>query len=135
MLPITRIVLLALLLALAGCELWDPPKGEIGLRITKDGKQYGGCLVNVYNAEGRQIRREAVSQMGVCYVRHLNPGVITLKFVGIGDEPFPAVRTVTINPGSSAFLAVELSQEKDPEGEAEASRGGGKDYGVEDISP
>jgi hypothetical protein len=130
-----RLAILLLLFALKGCELFDQPKGEIGFQIYDSGKLSQGCLVNVYNDKGVQLQRVSVNQVGVCYVKRLNAGTYTFKFTGAGDKVFPAVRTVTIHPGSSAYLKVNLSQEHDPEGEAAASKAGGKDYGVEDMSP
>ena len=116
------------LVLLAGC--FDPPLGEIGMKII-DGDQSHSCLVMVFNDQGRQIQEVPTDELGVLYIQRLVPGVYTFKFKGSDSHVYPAVRTVTIGPGASAYLQVDLNKEKDPEGEAAASAGGGQNTGDE----
>jgi hypothetical protein len=113
-------VLLLLAAVAAGCEMFDPPLAEIGMKITNGGKD-SSCLVQVFNQEGRQLREVAPNELGVVYVTKLVAGTYTFRFVDHSGRPYPAERTVTLQPGVSAHLPVELTQEKDPEGEALAS--------------
>lgn len=129
---LTCSLLCALLLA-CSCELFDPPPAEVGLRITRSGKS-ASCLVQVFNAEGRQMQEISPNELGVVYAKRLVAGTYTFRFVDHDGKPYPAVRTVTLVSGATAFLPVELTQEKDPEAEAAASAAV-RNYGVDDMSP
>ncbi len=129
MLAIVRgLVVTLLLLSLCGC--FDPPLGEVGMKITQGGEdQPKSCLVQVFNAEGRQIQEVPTDRVGVCYIKRLSPGVYTFKFKGGDGNMFDAVRTVTVGPGASCYLPVDLNKKSDPKAEAEASTSGNQSAG------
>jgi hypothetical protein len=118
---IRNLLVTAVAVALTGC--FDPPTGEIGLKLTDSG-DVCSCLVMVFNDQGRQIQEVPADQLGVAYIEKLIAGTYTLKFKGSSDSLYPAVRTVTIGPDESAYLEVDVSQPKDPHASDDGTSGG-----------
>jgi hypothetical protein len=117
--------------ALGGC--FDAEPAEIGMHTTVSG-QARSCIIQVWNDKGRQIQQEHSDENGVAYIKGLPPGTYTLKFQGSGDQMYPAVRTLTVEAGGNAYLAVDLNQAEDKSGEAAAGGGssGGSGGGGDD---
>lgn len=124
---------LCVLLGAASCELFDPPMCEVGMHITDKGKN-AAVLVQVFNELGRQTQEVASNELGVVYVKRLVAGTWTFKFIGHEGRVYPAVRTISLQAGATAYLPVELTREKDPESEAAASAAV-VSYGENDLSP
>lgn len=126
----TAILITALL---AGCELFDPPMGEVGMHITRNGKDYT-CTVQAFNELGRQTQELHSNALGVVYVKRLVAGKWTFKFKDVNGTYLPAVRTITLAAGATAYLPVEVSIASDPEAEAAASSAV-MTYGTDDTAP
>lgn len=94
-------------LLLAGCS--DPEPAEVSMNVTHGGTARS-CLVQVFNAQGKQIQEESADQYGVVYVKNLAPGNYTFKFVGHDGQPYPAERSATVRAGGSEFMKVELTE-------------------------
>lgn len=122
------------LLLLAGsCQLFDPPMCEVGMHVTKDGRDCV-CLVQAWNERGRQTQELSTNELGVVYIKRLVAGSWTFKFVGHDGRTYPAVRTIQLAAGATSTITVDVNQEKDPEAEAKASQSV-VTYGEDDISP
>jgi hypothetical protein len=100
-----------LMASLVSCT--DAEPGEIGLNVSNNG-QVQSCNILVFNEKGAQIQQEHTDQNGVAFVKKLPPGTYTLKFSGHDNVMYPAVRTVEVEAGGSAYLKVDLNQATDP---------------------
>jgi hypothetical protein len=98
-----------LLLACCGC--YDPVPGTIHLHTTVDGQPHG-CLVQVFNAQGRQVQQDGVND-GHVDIENLAPGTYTLKFQGFEQQLYPAQRTVKLFEAGEVDLTVELTSAAD----------------------
>lgn len=108
---LTIIALMAfLVVGLLSC--FDPEPSEISIIATLNGKRQG-CTVQVFNSAGKQIQQESTDWNGIGYIKQVAPGSYTLKFIDNQGNPYPAVKTITLKPGDSAPVQVELSEEPD----------------------
>lgn len=92
---------------LLGC--FDPEPSEISIIATLNGERQG-CTVQVFNEQGKQIQQESTDWGGIGYVKQLKPGTYTLKFIDNSGTYYPAERVVTLRPGDSQPVEVELSE-------------------------
>ena len=107
MIPLAA-MLAALLMIATSCI--DPEPGEISIRATKAGKPFG-CAVQLFNAKGNQVQEQFTDTKGLLYIKELAPGDYTVKFIDNNLQPYPAVKQVTVDPGGSVILDVELTEE------------------------
>jgi hypothetical protein len=106
---ITALALAAFVaVGLLGC--FDPEPSEISIIATLNGQRQG-CTVQVFNEAGKQIQQESTDWGGIGYVKQLKPGKYTLKFIDNHGNSYPAVKVVTLRPGDSQPVEVELSEE------------------------
>ena len=94
------------------CSCVEAEPAEISVRCTLNGRPQG-AHVQLFNAKGVQITEATCDYGGVAFVKSLEPGTYTLKFVDSQRNPYPAVITVTVASNDSQMREVELS---DPTG-------------------
>jgi hypothetical protein len=102
-------VVLVIFVAVGLLSCFDPEPSEISIIATLNGERQG-CAVQVFNAQGKQIQEESTDWHGIGYVKQLAPGTYTLKFIDNHRNQYPAEVTVTLKPGESKPVQVELSQ-------------------------
>jgi len=95
---------------------FDPEPSEISIIASLNGKRQG-CTVQVFNSQGKQIQAESTDWHGIGYIKQLAPGTYTLKFVDNQGNEYPAVKVITLRPGDSAPVEVELSERPVEKGE------------------
>lgn len=104
----TAIALVALMAAgVLGC--FDPEPSEISIIATLNGERQG-CTVQVFNSAGKQIQEESTDWHGIGYIKQLAPGTYTLKFIDNQRNLYPAQKVVSLKPGASMPVQVELSE-------------------------
>jgi hypothetical protein len=96
-------------IALLASSCIDPEPGEISIRATKEGRQQG-CVVQLYNSKGKQIREEFTDQKGLLYLKDLPPSNYTVKFLDNEGNPYPAEKQVNVTAGDSQIIDVELTE-------------------------
>jgi hypothetical protein len=62
------------------------------------------------NASGAQMYQINVNASGNGYQPSMQPGRYIVKFANAAGTPYPAVRVVTLQPGDTLTLIVELTQ-------------------------
>ena len=103
------IAALLIYVVFAATSCIDPEPGEISIRATKEGRQQG-CVVQLYNAAGKQIREEFTDQKGLLYLKDLAPGNYTLKFMDNSGNMYPNEKPVNVSPGDSVIVDVEVTE-------------------------
>lgn len=102
------VALVALVMvSLAGC--FDPEPSEISIIAKMNGRPQG-VTVQVFNSKGLQLQEMSTDWNGIGYIKQLKPGTYTLKFLDTQGNPYPAEKVVTISPGESLPVPVELSE-------------------------
>ena len=99
--------------ALLYTSCFDPEPGEVSVRSTKNGRPQG-CVVGVFNAKGNQISENATDTMGIGYIKDVAPGNYTLKFFDTKRKPYNIEMEVSVRPGESVVLDVELTESNMP---------------------
>lgn len=96
-----------LAVSLTGC--FDPEPCEISVIATKNGEPQG-VTVQVFNSKGKQIQEVSTDWNGVGYIKQLQPGTYTLKFLDKQGGYHPAEKIVTVDPGESLPVPIELTE-------------------------
>jgi hypothetical protein len=109
-------IALAAFVAVGLLSCFDPEPSEISIIAMLNGERQG-CTVQVFNSAGKQIQQESTDWHGIGYIKQLAPGTYTLKFIDNQGNQYPAEKIVTLRPGESSPVEVELSEE--PEAAAE----------------
>jgi hypothetical protein len=102
--PLLIIAVIALLVV--SCE---QAPAELNFRTTYGGQTKGSTAM-IFNAKGAQIMEISSDINGNGYVSEMKPGTYTIKFKDAQGSPYAAVRTVTLVPGDTATLIVELTE-------------------------
>jgi hypothetical protein len=124
-LPVAVVTGIVMLLAfLASCESDTP--AELSFRATRSGHAKN-CRMLVYNEKGRQIAEVDSDLGGVGYAKDLKPGKYSVKFADALGNFYAAERTVTLKPGDSYALDVDLDQAQEPATGGAAPAGDGGD--------
>jgi hypothetical protein len=99
---------LLIMVALLAQSCMDPEPGEISVRCFKDG-QPQGCVVQLFNADGKQIQEMDTDWNGLRYFKDLMPGTYSVKFIDQQGVNYPATKSVKLVAGASEVLTVELT--------------------------
>jgi hypothetical protein len=102
--PLLIIAVIALLVV--SCE---QTPAELNFRTTLSGVTKGSTAM-IFNAKGAQIMEVSSDINGNGYVSEMKPGTYTIKFKDAQGTQYAAVRTVTLKPGDTATLIVELTE-------------------------
>jgi hypothetical protein len=103
--PLLVIAVVALLVV--SCE---QQSCEMNFRTTLGGTTKGSTAM-VINSKGLQILEVSTDIAGNGYINEIKPGTYTIKFKDATGNMYAAVRTVTLAPGDTKTLIVELNDE------------------------
>ena len=109
---------LALLGLLAVSSCFDPEPASLSVSCTFQGMQRD-CDVVLESPDGKISRRTSTNIRGIGEFRYLLPGDYIVRFVDARDNPWPAVREVSLRSGETRPLRVELSEKDAPQPQTE----------------
>lgn len=112
LLPVSVFVIAIAVLFTSSCP--DQTPAELSVACIRGG-QLQGCRALVWNDKGVQIRDEATDLQGVGYIQGLLPGKYKLTFVDVHDNKYAAERWITLQPGDSQNMQVDLDVASDPQ--------------------
>jgi hypothetical protein len=103
------LIVLALALTVLAQSCMDPEPAEISVIAFENGNPRA-CMVNVFNANHKQVQQVNTDGQGLVYIKQLAPGTYHLEFATIMGEPYPAKATVDLKGGDSLPVRVELTE-------------------------
>jgi ABC-type Fe3+-hydroxamate transport system substrate-binding protein len=99
------LVIAVFALFIVSCE---QQAAEMNFRTTLGGVTKGSTAM-IINSKGLQILEVSTDISGNGYINEIKPGTYTVKFKDATGNMYPAVRTVTLAPGDTQTLIVELN--------------------------
>jgi hypothetical protein len=109
---LSLLVIVAVAAFFAGCA--EPTPAELSVTATMDGAPHS-CRAIVWNSKGVQIKDENTDiQQGVVFITGLEPGKYKITFKDSAGKDYAAIRWVTLKPGDTQNMPVDLNLKDDP---------------------